>query len=212
MIDGDFPDSRELIHSELTYRGKVWEIAKDEFYLGDQSLVRDYLRHPGAVAIVGINSDDEVLLISQYRHPVGQTMVEIPAGLLDNSNEDPAVAAARELLEETGYEASTWSVLLDMCTSPGSSSEAIRIYLAEDLTFQPDLNYVKAAEESEIEVWFEPLELLITKVLAGRIQSPTAVAGILALFVAKQSGTRRDLNDKWPIRDYLLQTNRVFKF
>ena len=212
MIERDLPDNREVTTSEVTYRGKVWEISRDKFKYESGTLTRDYLRHPGAVAVVAVNEASEVLLISQYRHPVGQTMVEIPAGLLDNLDELPADAAARELLEETGYVANKWSVLLDMCTSPGSSSEAIRIYLATDLNFAPDITYSPHGEETEIQVWFEPVEQVVGKILNGFIQNPTAVSGILALSASQRTEIVRKFDCDWETRTHLINTGRVFKF
>lgn len=212
MIERDLPDSREVISSEVTYRGNVWEISRDVFNYEDGTLTRDYLRHPGAVAIVAINHQKEVLLISQYRHPVGQTMIEVPAGLLDDLHESPAEAAARELLEETGYKAKHWSVLLDLCTTPGSSSEAIRIFLATDLKFEPDETYVPHGEETEIKVWFEPIEQVLEKILSGLIQSPTAVSGLLAFSASERLGKYRDFDCDWETRNHLIDTDRVFKF
>lgn len=212
MIERDLPDNREVISREVTYRGNVWEISREIFKYESGTLTRDYLRHPGAVAVVAINESREVLLISQYRHPVGQTMVEIPAGLLDDMNESAADAAARELLEETGYKANKWHVLLDMCTTPGSSSEAIRIFLATDLRFEPDETYTPHAEETEIKVWFEPIEQVASKILGGLIQNPTAVSGILALLASEQLGKIRNFDCDWETRAHLINTDRVFKF
>lgn len=207
----DFPDARKILNSAVTYRGRVWEIVRDEIQFADEVIVRDYLRHPGAVAIVAVDENNQVLLINQYRHPVGQTMIEIPAGMLDDFNEDPLSAAKRELLEESGYVAKDWKTLIDVCTTPGSSSEAIRIYLARDLQFEPNPNYVKKSEEAEITVSFAPLSDAVSAIFGGLIQSPTAVSGILALNSADLDALR-PADTNWPIRDHLLSQNRVFKF
>lgn len=207
----DFPDARKILNSAVTYRGRVWEIVRDEIDFADELIIRDYLRHPGAVAIVAVDENNRVLLINQYRHPVGQTMIEIPAGMLDDLYEDPLSAAKRELLEETGYVAKDWHTLIDVCTTPGSSSEAIRIYLARDLQLNPDLNYVKKSEEAEITVSFSPLSDAVSAIFGGLIQSPTAVSGILALNSADLDALR-SADAIWPIRDHLLSQNRVFKF
>jgi 8-oxo-dGDP phosphatase len=80
--------------------------------------------------VIALDEMDRVLLIRQYRHPVGMWLLEPPAGLLDVTGEQPWVTAQRELAEEAGYEARTWAVLVDLLNSPGGSSEAIRVFLA----------------------------------------------------------------------------------
>jgi ADP-ribose pyrophosphatase len=213
MLNSDFADARKVTNSEVTYRGKVWEIARDQFELAESMLTRDYLKHPGAVAVVALNDAGEVLFISQYRHPVAHSMIEIPAGLLDSLDEDPLAAAKRELAEEAGYMAANWQVLVDFCTSPGSSSEAVRVFLATGLSPALENSYLRTAEESEIEIWFEPLETAIAKIFSGGIQSPTAVVGVLAA----QTHLRNDVALRgsiagWPMREELIVQNRLFKF
>lgn len=213
MLNSDFSDARNVTSSEVTYRGKVWEIARDEFQLAESLLTRDYLKHPGAVAVVALSDAGEVLLISQYRHPVAHSMIEIPAGLLDAVDESPLVAAKRELAEEAGYTASSWNVLVDFCTSPGSSSEAVRIFLATGLSPVLDNSYLRTAEESEIAVWFEPLVAAIQKIFSGEMQSPTAVVGIMAAHAHHIKGIAlREATSEWPMREVLIAENRIFKF
>lgn len=94
---------------------------------------RELVLHPGAAAILPILPDGRIILVHQYRHPVGQSLWEIPAGKLE-SGEDPLTCAKRELLEETGYEAATWEELLSFYTSPGFTDEQITLFFARDLT------------------------------------------------------------------------------
>jgi ADP-ribose pyrophosphatase len=93
--------------------------------------------HPGAVAILAVDPDDNVLLVRQYRSPAGQVLLEVPAGTLDpgpdGGTEDPAEAARRELEEETGYRAGSWRLLARFFTAPGFTTEEMFLYLAEDL-------------------------------------------------------------------------------
>jgi ADP-ribose pyrophosphatase len=102
---------------------------------------RDWVEHPGAVAIVALDEGD-VLMVLQYRTPVGQVLAEIPAGTLDRmpdgSIEDPDIAAPRELGEETGFVARTWRRLGRFYTAPGFASELMHLYLATDLSPIPD--------------------------------------------------------------------------
>jgi 8-oxo-dGDP phosphatase len=213
MLNSDFADARKVAKSEVTYRGKVWEISRDQFELGDSILTRDFLKHPGAVAVVALNDASEVLFISQYRHPVAHSMIEIPAGLLDSLDEDPLSAAKRELAEEAGFVADKWQLLADFCTSPGSSSEAVRIFLATGLSPVSDNSFLRTAEESEIQSWFEPLSTAIQKIFSGHIQSPTAVVGVLAAQTHLTNNVAlRDSTANWPMREELSVQNRLFKF
>lgn len=200
----------EVLESEVTYRGRVWAIIKDTFMLGGQTITRDYLQHMGAVAVVAVDDEDRVLTITQYRHPVGARMVEIPAGLLDDFDEDPAEAAARELLEESGYVANSYEVLIDICTTPGSSSETLRIYLAKGLTRQDWDASVLHAEEQEISVEWVALDDALEAILKGHWQSPTCVSGILA-YAASTGRSLRKPDAEWPLRRHTVETNRVFK-
>ncbi|WP_059389172.1 NUDIX domain-containing protein, partial [Arthrobacter sp. Hiyo1] len=153
----DMPSPRRLLSSSKVYEGRIWDVVSDAFELGEDTgtLVRDYIDHPGAVAVLPMNVDGEILLLKQYRHPVGMDLWEIPAGLLDVAGEDFVVGAARELAEEADLTAATWNVLADFFNSPGSSSEAIRIYLARGLGDVPEAErHVRTDEEAEIElVW-----------------------------------------------------------
>ena len=187
----DAPSPRRLLSRERVYNGRIWDVVSDSFKLtaeGDP-LVRDYIEQTGAVSELPMNNDGEVLLIKQYRHPVGMDLWEIPAGLLDVEGEDFVVGAARELAEEADLIASDWNVLVDFYNSPGSSSEAIRIYLARGLTEVPHHElHVRTDEEAEIELHWIPLENAVAAVLEGRLHNPSAVVGILAAAAAKADG------------------------
>ena len=92
------------------------------------------VEHPGASVVLAVDDEDRVLVVRQYRHPAGQRLVELPAGLLDQPGEDPEEAARRELVEETGYDAASWTRLASTYSSPGVTSEVIHLYLARDLS------------------------------------------------------------------------------
>lgn len=194
---------RTLISTETKYRGRIWDVVSDTFSLtpGAKPLVRDYIAHPGAVAVVVLNEQNQVLLISQYRHPVQMVLWEIPAGLLDIEGEDYVVGAARELAEEADLIASDWLVLNDFFNSPGSSSEAIRIYLARGLSMVPeDERHERTDEEAEIQFRWVDLEEAVESVLQGRIHNPSAVVGILAASAAARDNfaSLRPANAPWP--------------
>lgn len=199
----DAPSPRRLLSTEKVYEGRIWDVVSDRFKLsasGD-ALTRDYIDHPGAVAVLPMNDDGEILLIKQYRHPVGMDLWEIPAGLLDVEGEDFVVGAARELAEEADLVAGNWNVLVDFFNSPGSSSEAVRIYLARDLTEIPQVErHERTDEEAEIEFHWISLDDAVSAVLAGRLHNPSAVLGVLAAAAARADGYKglRPSNAPWP--------------
>lgn len=199
----DQPSPRRLLSSRTVYEGRIWDVVSDTFQLNDDgdALVRDYIEHPGAVAVLPMNDAGEVLLIKQYRHPVGMDLWEIPAGLLDVVGEDFVAGAARELAEEADLVAAEWNVLVDFFNSPGSSSEAIRIYLARGLSDVPGHElHVRTDEEAEIELHWTPLEDAVASVLEGRLHNPSAVVGILAAAAARANNFEglRPADAPWP--------------
>ena len=194
---------RRVLASETVYTGRIWNVRSDAFELseGSGTLHRDYIDHPGAVAILPMDDEGRVLLLRQYRHPVGMDLWEIPAGLLDVEDESNLEAAARELAEEADLAAEHWHVLADFFNSPGSSSEAIRIYLARGLREIPHHErHERTDEEAEIEfVWVE-LDDAVQAVLGGRLHNPSAVVGVLAADAARRNGyaTLRAGDSPWP--------------
>ncbi|MPV35808.1 NUDIX domain-containing protein [Georgenia subflava] len=184
--------SREVVASTRLHEGRVFDLVADEVRLdpGDGApVVREYLAHPGAVAILAMRGEpgaEEVLLIQQYRHPVRALLWEIPAGLLDVAGEDYEAAAARELYEEADLRAARWDVLVDYFTTPGGSSESLRVYLARDLTdVGDDERHAREDEERDMPLVWVPLGEAVTAVHAGRIHNPSAVVGILAAASAR---------------------------
>lgn len=185
----DRKSSREVLSHEKIWQGLVFGLDQDRVRVAQDQLpvVRQYLAHPGAVGIVALRGepgDEEVLLERQYRHPVGAELWEIPAGLLDIEGEDHLVAAQRELREETDLEADRWDVLVDYFTSPGGSSESIRIYLARDVRPAPS-EFPREAEEADmLETWVD-LDRAVEAIFAGRLHNPSTVAGVLATAAAR---------------------------
>ncbi len=173
----------EMQHTETVFQGAIWDIQRDTFRLGgsDHALTREYLSHPGAVAIVALDDQRRVALINQYRHPVRQDCWEIPAGLMDTSGEDPLTTAQRELAEETDLRANKWSVLVDHYPSAGSSSEALRIFLAQGIEEIPDRQrHQREAEEAQIILRWVPFDQALQAVLNGAVRNVNAVSGLMA--------------------------------
>lgn len=169
----------KILTSETVFEGKIWDIARESFDYNGATLVREFVRHPGAVAVLAIDENQRVLLIRQYRHPVRSYLWEIPAGLLDIDGEDRLTAAKRELLEETGYEAGRWEKLIDFMTTPGGNDEVITIYLAQGLKHVGHDLELEGEEVDMLKEWF-PLREALASVLASEIQSPSAAVGIMA--------------------------------
>ncbi|MGO9884291.1 MAG: NUDIX domain-containing protein, partial [Solirubrobacteraceae bacterium] len=130
MIE-DAAESWPVVASQPLLKNWLITVRSDKVRLpDDQYAERTVVTHPGAVAILALDDAQRVLMIRQYRHSVGRLLWEIPAGLRDTDGESPLQTAQRELLEETGYRASRWHTLLDYFSSPGYSTERIRIFLA----------------------------------------------------------------------------------
>lgn len=183
----------------------VWDVRRDTVDLGDAGEVtREYVEHPGAVAVLAlreVDGRDQILLIQQYRHPVGALEWELPAGLLDVAGEPPWVGAARELHEEVDLLASRWDVLIDFFGSPGGNSEALRIFLARDLTdVHEDERFSREGEERGMPVGWVDLDEAHEAVLQGQLHNPGAVTGILTAHAARARdwATLRRQDAPWP--------------
>lgn len=179
-----------VLRTTERFTGRVVSIVSDEIALpGGESSVRDYVVHPGAVAVAALDDEGRVVLLRQYRHPVRADLWELPAGLLDVEGEPALVTAHRELWEEADLRASEWQVLADLLTSPGGSDEAIRVYLARGLTTVPDdERHTREAEEAVMTVERVDLDTAVGMVFDGTIQNATCAAGVLAAARARDNG------------------------
>ncbi len=162
---GDSHLREERISGEDIYGGIFLKMKRDKIALPNgENAIREYLTHPGAVAVVAILDDGRVLLERQYRYPIAKACIEIPAGKLD-IGEDHLLCAKRELEEETGYSAKKWSYIRRIHPVISYSTELIDIYLAEDLV--PGKSHLD--DEVILDVFAAPLKQLIGWVEDGEI-------------------------------------------
>ncbi|TWD74703.1 ADP-ribose pyrophosphatase [Kribbella amoyensis] len=192
--------------SEIVHRtGRVISIRRDEIIppVGGEPFVRDVVVHPGAVGVVALDQQHRMLLVRQYRHPVGYRLLEPPAGLLDVQGEAYRIGAERELWEEAATKATDWRVLVDAFTSPGLTNEAVRIFLARDLSVA-DETYDRLHEEADMETVWAPLEDVVRAALAGDLHNPVLVMGSLAAWTALNGDgfdALRPADAPWPAKD-----------
>jgi 8-oxo-dGDP phosphatase len=192
----DAPERWEAVGSEVKYKGRIVQVRLDRVRMpnGDTTEIveREVVVHPGSVGVIGLDEQERVLLIRQYRHPVGRLLWEPPAGLRDVDGEPTWRTAARELAEEAGYRAREWHTLVDVFTSPGMTDERARIFLARGLTEIPEeeRDFERIHEEAGMPVAWVPLDEAVAAVARGDMHNPLAVMGILAVYAARATGYR----------------------
>lgn len=165
------------------FNGKIIKVYCDEVELSDGTRTsREVVLHKEAVAIVAVNDKQELLMVTQYRYPIGRDMLEIPAGLIDEG-EEPLETAKRELREETGYEAERWGHLTTTYTSAGSHNEKIHIFLAEGLKC---VSGQSLDEDERLTFSIEPVESVKRRIEAGTIQDGKTIIGVL-LYCSRQN-------------------------
>ena len=173
--------------TSMVFEGYIWSVRQDNFEYNGSSITREYIDHPGAVAVLALDDQDRVLLINQYRHPVQMREWELPAGLLDIAGESALIGAKRELAEEADVQATDWNVLTEFYTSPGGSNECLRVYLARGVSASTEV-FDRTEEEADIEIRWVPLDEVVDAVLARRVQNPSLIVGVLAAQVARSRG------------------------
>ena len=189
----DRRDTRPVRSHERVWTGAVFDMDEDRVEVTEGNVVtRHYVAHTGAVAVVALREgarDLEVALVDQYRHPVQATLWEIHAGLLDIEGEEPVDAAKRELFEEADLEADTWHTLVDYFTSPGGTTEGLRIFLARDVREVPaGKRFERTDEEATMQLRWVPMREAVAAIHDGRLHNPSAVVGILAAQSARAQG------------------------
>jgi ADP-ribose pyrophosphatase len=175
----------ETTASTTLHQGKIFALRADQVRMpGGKIATREVTEHFGAVAVVAMDDEHNIVMIYQYRHAFGRRLWELPAGLLDVGGEMPHVTAARELKEEAGLAARDWQVLVDLDTTPGFTDESVRVYLATGLTRvqRPDAY----DEEADLTSSWSPLTDAVGRVFSGEIVNSIAVSGILAAHAVNQ--------------------------
>ncbi|MBW9122198.1 NUDIX hydrolase [Microbacterium trichothecenolyticum] len=175
----DEPVDAPVLDSDLVYKGRVWDVRSDTVAYGDGQIVRQYVDHPGAAAVVAVDDEGRVLLIQQYRHPIRHRDWEIPAGLLDMAGETPLETARRELAEEVDLVASSWEPLVSIFTTPGGNDEIVHLFLARGLTPAHEV-HAREDEEADIRLEWLPLADAVAGILAGRLRNGILAVGLLA--------------------------------
>lgn len=189
----DLPGRREVVGSRVSFHGQVWDVRTDEVDLGGGTVAtRDYIEHTGAVAVLAVREDrgePEVLVLRQYRHPIGAEDWELPAGLLDVEGEEPVTTAQRELAEEADLQAGVWEELLSFTPSPGSLGEVITVFVATGLTDLPeDQRHEREHEEAGMPTGWVGLDDLVAAVLGGQVRNGPMMLAVLAYAARRTAG------------------------
>ena len=179
----------KLVSSKLAFQGRVFNVFTDTLQEpSGHRHIKDVIRHNGSVVMLAVDerknpADPDVILERQYRHAAGQFLLELPAGSR-NPGEAPLAAAKRELIEETGYRARRWTMLLRYFASPGFLGEWMQIYLARDLregTARPEL-------DEQIEVLRMPLSQAMKMIAEGKIHDGKTIIGLSLYNTARRDG------------------------
>jgi ADP-ribose pyrophosphatase len=168
----------EIVHSEIKYQGRAFTVIQDKILLPDhQTTFLDIVKHNGAVTIMPVDIDGNVLFVRQYRHPAGQILLELPAGTLE-PEESPDDCAAREIREEVGMSAKRITKIGEFFMVPGYSTEYMHAYLATELTPDP----LQGDDDEFIEVEKIPLKRAYAMVRDGKINDAKTIT---LLFLAQ---------------------------
>jgi len=188
----DQPGSKPVLERVERLKTAKWSVVTDQVQLDADTVVnRDVVVHPGAVGVVALDESERVVMLRQYRHPVASHLWEIPAGLLDEPGESPVATAQRELVEEVGLVAAQWHRVIDLHSSPGMSSETIRVFLARGLgDVDPALRPPPTDEERDLVVVRVGLDDLVERVIGGHVRNSLAVAAILSVAECRRAEWR----------------------
>lgn len=207
-------DLYRTVSTDILVDAPILAVRRDRITTATGDVTREVVEHFGAAAVVAVRAavagaDREVLLVRQYRRPVGRYLWELPAGILDLVGEDSLTAAQRELAEEGGVSAAEWHLLADIVTSPGTSEEMCRIFLAEDIrplsdTEAAELPTADGEEADMISRWVA-VDEAVDMVRRGEIENSIAVTGILHLL----AGTCRSVTEPFRLTSGLAARRSV---
>jgi len=172
----------QVVSTEQIYKGKVINLRRDEILNADRKIVnREVVEHPGGAAVLAVDDNGNAYFVRQYRHPVGESLLEIPAGKLD-PEENPLDCAVRELAEEVGVKANEIRQIAVYYSTPGFTSEKLYLYLATNLVQIPR----QMQEDEDIDVIVFPLKEAIRMAIQGEItDGKTLIALLLAEHILK---------------------------
>jgi ADP-ribose pyrophosphatase len=182
------PSKPRLISSKLAFKGKVFSVVTDKVEEPNGFInSRDVIRHNGSVVVLAVDeskdpNDPEIVFERQYRHAVGLTLIELPAGRVE-PREAPLAAAKRELIEETGYRAKRWALLTKYFASPGFLGEWMQIYLARDIREGSS----RPEPDEQIEVFRLSLSEALALVAANKIHDGKTLIGLMLYDAARRS-------------------------
>ena len=184
---GDSPAAWPVASTTVRYESAFLNVRTDDIVDPAGEVHQRVVVQPrGAVAVLALDEDSRVLLVEQYRHPVGARLLELPAGTLDVEGESALGTAQRELIEEGDVTAAAWEDLLFLSSTPGYSTERWRLYRATDLSPVPhDERAQRRAEEAGLQQWWMPLDDAVEAIFDGRISNVLAIAGILSEVVRR---------------------------
>jgi|tagenome__1003787_1003787.scaffolds.fasta_scaffold20486497_2 ADP-ribose pyrophosphatase len=189
--------TERLVHRQVVHEGTYMVFAKDTVLDADgREHSRDIVLHPGAVTVVAILPDRRVLLVRQYRHAAGEELLELPAGTLDRqpdgSIEDRLVAAKRELSEETGYRAESWRELATFFTAAGFANELMTLYLATDVSEDPE--HRGPDPDERLELVKIPFDEALALAKSGQFRDAKTLVGVFATDALGREGKVPELS------------------
>jgi 8-oxo-dGTP pyrophosphatase MutT (NUDIX family) len=187
------PHVYEVLSRTEQFASKVFRIVTDEVAMpGGRIARRDYMMHLGAVGVVAIEENagrEQIVLVRQYRHPVGRQLWELPAGLIDVDGEPLDRAALRELEEEADLTAARMEPFMDVHVSPGCSNERIRLFLARELSPVPaERRHERHDEEANMITRLVDLDEAVAMALRGEITNAACLVGVFAAARARDLG------------------------